>query len=56
MYKTLKCDEQTKQDNFPFGKWDYCNFTLLYIPQEDTVEVFELENYVTPYGIGNFPV
>ena len=52
MYKTLKCDEQTKQDSFPCGEWDYCNFTLLYIPQEDTLEVFELENYVTPYGIG----
>jgi hypothetical protein len=52
MYRTLKCDEQTKQDSFPCGEWDYSTFTLLYIPMEDTVEVFELENYVTPYGMG----
>ncbi len=52
MYRTLKCDEQTKQDKHPCGEWDYSTFTLLYIPVGDTVEVFELENYVTPYGMG----
>ena len=52
MHRTLKCDEQTKQDSFPCGEWDYSTFTLLYIPVDDTVEVFELENYVTPYGMG----
>jgi len=52
MYRTLKCDEQTKQDSFPCGEWDYSTFTLLYIPKGDTTEVFELENYVTPYGMG----
>ena len=52
MHRTLKCDEQTKQDSFPCGEWDYSTFTLLYIPVGDTVEVFELENYVTPYGMG----
>ncbi|HHE39058.1 MAG TPA: hypothetical protein ENL20_10875 [Candidatus Cloacimonetes bacterium] len=52
MLRTLKCDEQTKQDSFPCGEWDYCTYTLLHIPVNDTVEVFELDNYVTPYGIG----
>ena len=52
MHRTLKCDEQTKQDSFPCGEWDYSTFTLLYIPVGDTVEIFELENYVTPYGMG----
>ena len=52
MYRTLKCDEQTKQDTFPCGEWDYSTFTLLYIPVGDTVEIYELENYVTPYGMG----
>ncbi len=52
MRRTLKCDEQTKRDSFPCGEWDYSTFTLLYIPIGDTVEIFELENYVTPYGMG----
>lgn len=52
MYRTLKCDEQTKQDSFPCGEWDYSTFTLLHIPVEDTIEIFELDNYVTPYGMG----
>jgi len=52
MYKTLKCDEQTKKDSFPCGEWDYSTFTLLYIPIGDTIEIYELENYVTPYGMG----
>ncbi|MCK5050239.1 MAG: hypothetical protein KAS53_00775 [Candidatus Cloacimonetes bacterium] len=51
LYRTLKCDEQTKQDKYPCGEWDYSTFTLLYIPVGDTVEVFELENFVTPYGM-----
>lgn len=52
MHRTLKCDEQTKQDSFPCGEWDYSTFTLLHIPKGDTTEIFELENYVTPYGMG----
>ncbi|MBC8385528.1 MAG: hypothetical protein H8E57_08435 [Candidatus Cloacimonetes bacterium] len=52
MHRTLKCDEQTKQDTFPCGEWDYCTHTLLHIPVGDTVEIFEMENYITPYGIG----
>ncbi len=52
MHRTLKCDEQTKQDKYPCGEWDYSTFTLLYIPVGDTVEIYELENYVTPYGMG----
>lgn len=50
MVRTLKCDEQTTQDKYPCGEWDYSTHTFLYIPKEDTVEIFELENYVTPYG------
>jgi len=52
MNRTLKCDEQTKQDTFPCGEWDYSTFTLLHIPVGDTIEIFELENFVTPYGMG----
>jgi Peptide-N-glycosidase F, C terminal len=51
MHRTLKCDERTKQDSFPCGEWDYCTYTLIHKPVGDTVEVFELDNYVTPYGI-----
>ncbi|MDP8221365.1 MAG: peptide-N-glycosidase F-related protein [Candidatus Stygibacter frigidus] len=51
MYRTLKCDERTKQDSFACGEWDYCTYTLIHKPVGDTVEVFELDNYVTPYGI-----
>jgi len=52
MYRTLKCDEQTKRDSFPCGEWDYSTFTLIYVPIGDSIEIFELENYVTPYGMG----
>ena len=52
MHRTLKCDEQTKQDSFPCGEWDYCTYTLIHVPVQDTVEIFELENYITPYGMG----
>ncbi|MEA1973831.1 MAG: hypothetical protein U9N34_11145, partial [Candidatus Cloacimonadota bacterium] len=52
MCRTLKCDEHTKQDSFPCGEWDYCTHTLVYHPVGDTIEIFELENFVTPYGLG----
>jgi hypothetical protein len=30
MYKTLKCDAATTQDNYPCGEWDYLAYTFLY--------------------------
>lgn len=53
MVRTLKCDWETKHDKYPCGEWDYTTNTLVYEPrfQGDTVkEIFELENFVTPYG------
>lgn len=53
MVRTLKCDWDTKHDKYPCGEWDYTTNTLVYVPRftGDTVkEIFELENYVTPYG------
>jgi hypothetical protein len=53
MVRTLKCDWETKHDKYPCGEWDYTTNTLVYISkyQGDTVkEIFELENFVTPYG------
>ena len=52
MIKTLKCDEKTPADKYPCGEWDYCSYTIVYKNDKDTVEEFELENYVTPYGLG----
>jgi len=53
MVRTLKCDWDTKHDKYPCGEWDYTTNTLVYVPRYagDTVkEIFELENFVTPYG------
>ncbi|MBI5404085.1 MAG: hypothetical protein HY959_11855 [Ignavibacteriae bacterium] len=53
MVRTLKCDWDTKHDKYPCGEWDYTTNTLVYVPRfaGDTVkEIFELENFVTPYG------
>lgn len=30
MYKTLKCDAATTQDNYPCGEWDYLTYTFVY--------------------------
>ncbi len=30
MYKTLKCDNATTQDQFPCGEWDYLTYTFVY--------------------------
>lgn len=30
MYKTLKCDAATTQDNYPCGEWDYLTYTYVY--------------------------
>lgn len=53
MVRTLKCDVQTTHDQYPCGEWDYLTYTLIYIPKNngDTAkEIFELENFITPYG------
>lgn len=50
MVHHLKCDELTKQDKYPCGEWDYSTHTALMEPVGDTVELFELGGFVTPYG------
>ncbi len=51
MIRTIKCDERTTLDKYPCGEWDYSTHTHLYVSKDDsTKEIFELENYVTPYG------
>ena len=30
MYKTLKCDNATTQDNYACGEWDYLTYTFVY--------------------------
>ncbi|SMO81317.1 Peptide-N-glycosidase F, C terminal [Saccharicrinis carchari] len=51
MIRTIKCDEKTTLDKYPCGEWDYSTHTHLYVPLNDTTEeIFELENFVTPYG------
>lgn len=62
MVRTLKCDEKTSLDKYPCGEWDYSTHTKVYINRgkklitkkgesaKDSLEVFELENYITPYG------
>ncbi len=52
MIRTLKCDEKTTRDIYPCGEWDYSTSTFVHVPLADTVEVFELEGFVTPYGKG----
>ncbi len=53
MVRTLKCDVQTTHDQYPCGEWDYLTYTLVYVPKgndDTTKEIFELENFITPYG------
>ncbi len=50
MEQTLKCDSSTAGDKFPCGEWDYIWNTFLMVPTGDTVEVFTLGSFVTPYG------
>ena len=51
MIRTIKCDEKTTLDKYPCGEWDYSTHTHLYVSKSDsTEEIFELENFVTPYG------
>ena len=50
MIQTLKCDSSTKADKYDCGEWDYIWDAMLYVPIDDTVEVFKLGSFVTPYG------
>ena len=50
MVRSLKCDSTTKGDQYPCGEWDYHTHTMVYLPDGDTVEGFELGSFITPYG------
>jgi len=50
MVQTLKCDSATAGDKHPCGEWDYIWNTFIEVPQGDSVEVFTLGSFVTPYG------
>ena len=50
MIQTLKCDSLTKADKYDCGEWDYIWDAMLFVPVNDTVEVFKLGSFVTPYG------
>lgn len=50
MVRSLKCDSATKGDQYPCGEWDYHTHTMVYLPDGDTVEGFELGSFITPYG------
>ena len=52
MIHTLKCDSSTKGDKYPCGEWDYIWNTLLEVPTKDSIEVFSIGSFVTPYGKG----
>ena len=54
MIHTLKCDSSTKGDKYPCGEWDYIWNTLLEVPTKDSIEVFSIGSFVTPYGKGLF--
>ena len=43
--------KKTTLDKYPCGEWDYSTHTHVYVQKNDSVkEIFELENFVTPYG------
>ena len=50
MVRKLKCDSATNGDQYPCGEWDYHTHTMVYLPDGDTVEGFELGSFITPYG------
>ncbi len=50
MVRTLKCDEKTAADKFPCGEWDYHTHTIVYVPKDDTTEIFQIGSFITPYG------
>ena len=50
MVHTLKCDTATKADKYECGEWDYIWDALLHIPKNDSIEIFKIGSFVTPYG------
>ncbi len=50
MVQTLKCDSATAGDKYPCGEWDYIWNTFIEVPVNDTIEIFTLGSFVTPYG------
>ncbi|MEE4258006.1 MAG: peptide-N-glycosidase F-related protein [Bacteroidales bacterium] len=50
MVRKLKCDSATRGDQYPCGEWDYHTHTMVYLPDGDTLEGFELGSFITPYG------
>lgn len=50
MVQTLKCDSATAGDKYPCGEWDYYWNTRLMIPNADSLEIFTLGSFITPYG------
>ena len=50
MVQTLKCDPATKADKYDCGEWDYIWDALLHIPKNDTIDIFKIGSFVTPYG------
>ncbi len=50
MIQTLKCDSATAADKYPCGEWDYIWNTFIQVPQGDSLELFTLGSFVTPYG------
>ncbi|MCF7825304.1 MAG: hypothetical protein K9M55_02050 [Candidatus Marinimicrobia bacterium] len=50
MVQTLKCDSATAGDAYPCGEWDYIWNTFIKVPRNDTLEIFTLGSFVTPYG------
>ncbi|NQT62571.1 MAG: hypothetical protein HQ556_06395 [Candidatus Marinimicrobia bacterium] len=50
MIQTLKCDSATAGDKYPCGEWDYIWNTFIEVPQGDSLEIFTLGSFVTPYG------
>ena len=50
MLQSLKCDSATAGDNYPCGEWDYVWNTLLSVPSGDSIELFSIGSFVTPYG------
>lgn len=53
MYYTLKCDQATKQDQFPCGEWDYLSYTYLF----DSTGVLDSALLTHPrYLLGRQPI
>jgi len=52
MIQTIKCDAATKKDKNPCGEWDYATATNIYATHGDSIEKFQINSFMTPYGNG----